>query len=180
MGGLAERYVKALVTMDLGDIPLERLRDELSSLADLYTKSRSLRHLFENPAFRQAERRASLDKLVERLALSRLTRNFLMLLTDKKRTRLLPPIARELERYTDAKAGILRARVKVAAPLSPVQQTKLQTVLRELRGRPVHLTTEVHPSLLGGIVVEMEGFVYDGSVHSRLESIREQMLKAGR
>ena len=44
-----------------------------------------------------------------------------------------------------------------------------------MTGKTAILTEEVDPALIGGIVVEVGGKVYDGSVRTQLESLRKSI-----
>jgi F-type H+-transporting ATPase subunit delta len=176
-GGLTERYVKALTGMTLEGLTLERLVDEVAALAELYSQGAVLREVLENPAFSEGERRAAIEQVGQRLKISNVAKNLLHFLTDNKRTGLLPEIARGLGRHLDAQGGILRARVASATPLSSEQVARIGEVLGKVQGKPVHIEPEVDPALLAGLVIEMEGSVYDGSIKHQLASLRDAILK---
>lgn len=175
--GLSERYVNALVGLDLKGLTLKQIQAEISTFALLYRQSSDLRSLLENPFFSREQRKAVVKVLAQRLGVSVVCRNFLNLLIDKKRTSLLPDIAQGLERHIDAQAGVARARVRTVTPLDTLQLNALASALSKLRGQPVKVTTSTDPTLLGGVVVEMDGRVYDGSVKKRLSSIRDLLLQ---
>ena len=59
--------------------------------------------------------------------------------------------------------------------LSPEQKTALRLKLEKQSGRNVLLECSTDSTLLGGIVVEMDGKVIDGSVRTRLQDIKEVM-----
>jgi F-type H+-transporting ATPase subunit delta len=180
-GGLTERYVKALSGMDLPrGLTLSTLHEEIGAFAQVYEQGDVLREVFVNPFFSATERQRVIDELAKRFKVSPITRNLVSLLVDKQRAPLLPEIARELGRLLDARSGVQRALVTSAAPLKKAQLDELGRVLQQLRGSPVRLEHEVDSTLLGGVVIEMEGTVYDGSVKKRLQSIRSLILKEAR
>jgi F-type H+-transporting ATPase subunit delta len=49
--------------------------------------------------------------------------------------------------------------------------------LRAMSGKDVVLQQEVDPSLMGGITVELEGKVYDGSIRSQLEKMKQRIAR---
>ncbi len=60
------------------------------------------------------------------------------------------------------------------------QRQALETTLRGMTGREVELQAEVDPQIMGGLVLEMEGRVYDGSVRARLGALREHLARGAR
>ena len=59
-----------------------------------------------------------------------------------------------------------------AFALDDGQTHALAAALGGVPGKQVELREHVDPSLLGGLVVRMEGRVYDGSVRGRLRALR--------
>ena len=51
----------------------------------------------------------------------------------------------------------------------------LPTVVGEISGKTAILTEDVDPAIIGGIIVEVGGKVYDGSVRTQLQSLRQSV-----
>lgn len=90
--------------------------------------------------------------------------------------------AREILRMTAIWRELMRdhrgestARVVSAIPLTESQQHALQLKLEKMFSRKMVLLCQVDPALLGGIRVETEGRVLDGTLLSRLQQIKEVM-----
>jgi F-type H+-transporting ATPase subunit delta len=49
--------------------------------------------------------------------------------------------------------------------------------LRGLSGKDVVLQQETDPSLLGGLLVELEGKIYDGSIRAQLEKMKQRIAR---
>lgn len=180
-GGLSERYVTALSSIGLeGRLTLKKLQEEISAFATMYEASTEVHMLLENPAITSVQRLEVLGHLCKHLKLSKVAKNFLSLLTEKKRTRLLPEIAQGLERKTDEQAGQVRAHVRCAVKLTKKEEESLNKTLTKLQGQAVRMESLVDPTLIGGVVVEMGGKVYDGSLKKQLSTIRELILRESR
>lgn len=68
------------------------------------------------------------------------------------------------------------AEVRVAAPLTQVQESRLTAALTALKGRTVRLNVAVDPEVLGGVYVKVGDEVIDGTVASRLQQARRVVL----
>jgi hypothetical protein len=88
----------------------------------------------------------------------------------------LPLISRSLDLYTDEKAGVVRATVTSAAALSDAYADKLRAELEKRTGKKVVLVRAVDPTLLGGVVTRIGDQVIDGSLKSRLVTMRDALL----
>ena len=67
------------------------------------------------------------------------------------------------------------ARVSSAVELTEEEKAALQESLEKRFGRRVELRCEVVPALLGGVRVEIDGKVIDGSLRNKLDQIKEVM-----
>ncbi len=67
------------------------------------------------------------------------------------------------------------ARVRSAVALTEEEKDILREKLKKTFGRTAILECSVDPSLLGGVRVEMDGRVLDGTVRARLQKIKEVM-----
>jgi F-type H+-transporting ATPase subunit delta len=85
-----------------------------------------------------------------------------------------------LERLVEL-AAIRRDRevayVRVAAPLSDQQESRLTEKLGQIYGRAISLKVQVDPSVIGGATVRVGDDLYDGSVARRLETARATLTR---
>ena len=61
--------------------------------------------------------------------------------------------------------------------LTKAEQAELTEKLGRKLNRTIHLECSVDPSLLGGMVVHVDGKVIDGSLKHKLQEIKEVMTK---
>ena len=70
----------------------------------------------------------------------------------------------------------VRVLVSTAQPLdAAAEQTILQALQARTQSQPI-LEKQVHPELIGGIVLRVGDRVFDGSIATQLEKLREKML----
>jgi F-type H+-transporting ATPase subunit delta len=102
--------------------------------------------------------------------------NFLLVLSNHERLDLLRPIARAYKELYDRRAGRMRVEVRSAVPLPEDQRNRLQQELRETFHREPMLESKIDPDLLGGLVVRVGDWLYDASIRTQLETIRNQII----
>ena len=175
-GSLARRYARALLDIGIAKGVYEQLGKDMDELGALYGGSRDLTEALTNPVFPLARRRAVLEAILERTKVSPITRNFALLLLDRDRIPYLPAIARELRLMVDERAGRVRGVVTSARPLAPDHLAGIQAALEKASGRKVLLEKREDPALLGGVVAKVGDVVYDGSVRTQLETMKERFL----
>jgi len=107
---------------------------------------------------------------------SELLTNFLLVLNDHDRLDLLRVIHTAYRELLEERAGRMRVQVLSAVPLLAEQAEKLRRELRETIYREPVLEPKVDPDLLGGMIVQLGDWVYDGSVRTRLQQLKNQIL----
>lgn len=70
--------------------------------------------------------------------------------------------------------GSVVAEVRSAVGLDAGQVERLEAALSSVTGRRVEAKVVVDPTLVGGVVTKIGDTIFDGSVRSRLDEIREQ------
>jgi F-type H+-transporting ATPase subunit delta len=102
--------------------------------------------------------------------------NFLLVLNAHERLDLLRVILAEARELHNQRTGRVRVLVDSAVPLPEDQRERLRQELRTTLRREPLLETRVDPGLLGGIVVRVGDWLYDASVRTQLETIRNQLI----
>jgi F-type H+-transporting ATPase subunit delta len=175
-GSVARRYAKAIFALGEENGLFELIGRQLNELADLWRDSPVLRQTLENPVFKLSQKRSVLQGLLPRVAPARQLQSMALLLLERGRIAMLPAIAKAYEEMCDEKLGRVRARVRSARPLDIASETEIRKAIERRTGKKVIMSTEVDPSLIGGVVAHVAGVVLDGSVASRLEGLKNRLL----
>lgn len=172
-GSLSRRYAKALLQIGIEDGTLDKLDAELSKFGELVEGSKELASVLADPTVQPSGKNAVLRDLVEKLGLSETTKNFILLLGEKGRIAHFADMHREFKRLADEHAGKARGTVISAAALPNDVQSSIAEKLSKVTGRKVEITHRVDPDLLGGMVAEIGGVIYDGSLRTQLRRLRD-------
>jgi F-type H+-transporting ATPase subunit delta len=174
MSSVARRYAKAIASIAKETGAFDVIGTELRTLAGLAADP-TIGPVLANPLLSPASRQSIARSLGEQLRLAPMTRNFLGLLADHQRLDQLVGIADQYERIVDRELGRVRARIHTAVELNEEQQQAVDAALERLTGKTVIAERSVDRELLGGMVVEVEGKVYDGSVRTQLRRLASAM-----
>jgi F-type H+-transporting ATPase subunit delta len=175
---VANRYANALadaVTNGSSADPQATLA-ELRSFQSIIGTSADLRIVLLSPAVSTAKKRAVIAKLADAIPLSKTVRNFLFVMVDRRRADILGEVADAFETVLGERLGFVKAAVTSAAPLSEDERARLQEALSEVAEKSVRCEFEVDPALIGGVVARIGSTVYDGSVRTQLESLRQKLM----
>lgn len=175
---VASRYARALADVVFragAELQPSEAVEQLQAIENLVAGSPELKSILLTPAVPAARKRALMARLAERLGVSRLVRNFLFVVIDRRRVDQLPQIRRSLENLLDERLGLVRADVASARPLGAAQREQLRAELVRVSGRQVRCEFTIQESLIGGAVARVGSTVYDGSVRGQLAELRRRM-----
>ncbi len=175
MRTVAEHYADALAEVAIEQNSPEAVRREFADFLNLLRESEQLGILLASPAVSRANKHAIAQALVERMNASRTLRNFLFVVIDQRRVRLLSDIYQAFEKQLDQLEGIARANVISARHLDEQEKSELRDVLERISGRRIEAHYSLDPSLIAGAVVRVGSTIYDGSVRTQLERLRLQL-----
>jgi F-type H+-transporting ATPase subunit delta len=175
----ATRYARALFDVARKESSVQQAGRELSAFASLVAGNEMLARTLSNPAIPVQRKRAVVEQLLQRAGgLSPVVSKLLLLLADRDRLPLLAEIASAYESRLMDEAQVVRAQVTTAVALPPDRIGQLQQGLARATGRQVQLEARVDPSIIGGAVARIGSTVYDGSVTTQLQKVRERLTAA--
>ena len=101
--------------------------------------------------------------------------SFVLLLCERGRIREWDTCAAEFAALCRNAQQVCAARVTSAVPLTDTEKQQLNDKLNTMSHKTVTVQWVVDASLLGGVIVEMEDKVLDGSLRHRLQEVKEVM-----
>jgi F-type H+-transporting ATPase subunit delta len=178
LSAVATRYANALAdVVTAGDSPLrpEAAVAELRSFEAALQSSVELQNALISPAVPGNRKRTVVGRIADALEISRISRNFLYVLIDHRRTGSLSEIIHSFELIVDARLGFAHADVTSAGELSEPQRAALNERLERLTGKRLRSRFAVDQALIGGVIVRIGSTVYDGSVRGQLSSMGRRL-----
>jgi F-type H+-transporting ATPase subunit delta len=175
LGRYARAYAEVAVTHKLNP---EKTVAEFQQMADVVNGSRELRNVLQNPAVSRDQKLKLLDSIIQHIGATKMLRNFLAVLIDHRRIGNIGDLLEQFKRELDRRMGIADAKVSSVRELSSAEKKSLEQELAEITGKTVRATYSQDASLLGGVMVRVGSTIYDGSVHGRLQRMRQELAGA--
>ncbi len=175
---VANQYAKALleaVSQPASGIGAEAALTQIGQFEEIYKSSHELRGILLNPAVPHEQKQKLLARLGDLAGLHGYVKNFLFVVTRHRRLGLLGEIRERYQALLDEAAGLLRAGIAAAQPLSEEEKSALEASLNRVTGKQVRCGYTVDEALVGGVTVKVGSTVYDGSVRGQLEGIRRRL-----
>jgi len=177
---VAEAYANALVELAEERQQLDEVADECYQLGEMLSHDADFRTLITSPMIKPDQRSAMLERLFAGKVTDTLY-HFLRVLNRKKRIAALPQVLVAFGKVINEKRGVVDVTATTAADLPDDQADALKNSLGEkLGGRTVNLHRQTDPALIGGLSLRVGDTLIDGSVATRLQLMKRQMINAGR
>jgi F-type H+-transporting ATPase subunit delta len=173
---VARRYAQALLELGIETGSLDALVEQFTTLGSAWEASDDLRNALENPLIAHEAKKAVVAELCEQIGASPTTRSALHMLVDRRRIQTLPYVADYLRELADRRKGVLRAEVTTASPLSDGYYDRLQAQLEKMTGQKVVVVKRTDPTLVAGVVTRIGDRILDGSLRTRLQSLKDALL----
>ncbi len=154
----------------------EMLQELEALVSEVFARDPGLEVFLASPAVNRHHKADVLQKAFGGRA-DELLLNFLLVLNEHDRLGALRAVAAVYRDLYDERSGRMKVHITSAVPLTDEQQDRLRPQLREQFHREPVLHTRVDPNLLGGLVVQVGDWVWDASVRTRLDEIRDQIIE---
>ncbi len=171
---VAKRYARALLGLASDHDQLEAWGVELERLARIVDAPEIAVQL-ESPELLQVARLEALSKIAEKLDLSFPLRSFAVVVARHGRVADLTAMAEAYRRMLDDLMGRARATLTFSRQPSDEETAQISTHLEAIAKKKIIPTIKVDDSLIGGVVVELEGKIYDGSLANRLAEAQRRL-----
>ena len=169
-----EEYAAGLAKLAEAEGELNRVADELYQLGRTVESSDQLRSTLSDRTIPASRRIGILEDLLGASA-SPVTINLVSMLVGAGRGSHIGPIADQLIRQAAESRGQAVAEVRSAVTLNDDQRGRLKSALSSATGMNIDIVVVVDPEILGGVVAQVGDTVFDGSVRTRLEKMKERL-----
>ena len=165
-------YASALLAVARAEGDPVGISDELFRVSETFSASDELRETLSDAHIPIDRRLAIVSDLLRSRATDTTVALIAMLVTTGKIT-ALPAITARMAELAAAAEDQVVAEVRSAVPLDEATVDRLTEKLSEATGKQVVVRTVVDPEIIGGIVARVGDMVFDGSVRSRFQELRE-------
>ena len=173
---IARRYSVALADVVLTSGESATVKSELASWCELFGQNSDLHTVFSNPAIAFANKEKVLTGLIAKTKPSKTTANFLKVLLQNGRLTDLSEINDRFESVLDERGGLISAQITSARELPADEKAEFEKNLEKITGKKVTISYSIDTNIIGGVVTRIGSTVFDGSVKTKLENLKEQLV----
>jgi F-type H+-transporting ATPase subunit delta len=179
MSVLSLRYAHAFASVAASShLDTAQAQQQLNDFSGTLAGSRELREVLMNPSIATDQKLKVLDAIAGRIGMFPQVRNFLAVIMDHQRLAELNEILAEYHAVADEQFQMAEAEITSAHPLNDQDRAELEAEVSKLAGGRVRATYYQDATLLGGAVVRIGSKVYDGSIRTQLQQLKQKLVNA--
>ncbi|AGX41535.1 F0F1 ATP synthase subunit delta [Clostridium saccharobutylicum] len=173
---LDRRYALALYEMAEKRDKVDEYLKDLREICDLIQNNQEFFEVIKHPQI-NTKKKKELFVQVFKGKIDEELLSFLILLIEKSRILNLAEILYQMENIDLERKNTVRGVVKTAVSILPEELEKLKNIFEKKYDKNIIFSTEVDESILGGVYVKIGNDVIDDTVKSKVEEMKELMLK---
>ena len=170
----SREYAEALFELAVQADVTQETSEGVETVISALMQMPEYRALLASPAISKEERLNALDTAF-RGKIPDILLAILRMMVSRGHVSALSGMARDYEELARGYRGESMAVVTSAVPLKEAETVVLREKLEKKLARKITLQCQVNPDLIGGILVEVDGRVIDGSIRNKLDEIKEVM-----
>ena len=169
----------ALFDLARDEKSVDAVKADLDKFDAMLAESQDLNRLVRSPVFTSDIQGKALSAVLAQAGITGIAANFLKLLTANRRLFIIRDAITSFRALVAKYKGEATADVTVAEALNDKNLDSLKAALKSVTGKDVVLNVKVDPSIIGGLVVRLGSRMVDGSLRTKLNSIRNRMKEVG-
>lgn len=179
MAELKNRYANALFELSLENGVLEENVAQGSKLIEVLREQEIVNFLI-HPHIPDTAKKELLKTIQNKLFLNKYSvdiNNFFNLTITKSREALIVPALSTFVEMGERYGGKTTATIVSAVALTEKQLDELREMLVDKLKKQVEIITKVNPNLLGGFYIQVDGYIIDRSLRTKLKTLKDKLRR---
>ncbi|WP_019960217.1 F0F1 ATP synthase subunit delta [Woodsholea maritima] len=177
-GEASKRYAKALFDLALEANALDSVERDMDAFGAAFDAEESLAKALASPVVSSEEKGRVISALAEKMGVSDIIKNYVRVVAQNGRAGLLQETITAFKARLATHRGAVTADVTSADALTATQLKELGAALKNALGRDVEIRTQVREDLIGGLIIQVGSRMFDSSLSTKLERMRNAMKEA--
>lgn len=173
---ISSEYATALFALAIENGKENEYRNALEGILTVISENSEYIDFLASPAIPLKIRLNEVDRAFSSFAPEEVV-SFVKVLCERGRIKEITECIEEFARLVDEKNKVSIAKVTSPVELTELQKIKLIEKLEKLSGNRVKLECIVDSAIIGGLMIEIDGKMMDGSVRYRLNDLKEVIKK---
>ena len=173
---LERRYALAIYEIAETKNAVGEYLSDLREICNVFEENKDFYEILKHPAISTIKKKQLFTDLFTGKIDEELL-SFIIILIEKGRILQLKDILNQMENIDLERNNTIRGIVKTVVPLLDGELQQLKDIFEKKYEKTILFDTQIDKSLLGGVYVRVGNDVIDGTVKSKIEEMKELMLK---
>lgn len=175
MNEIASRYASGLYSIALEQNKVNVWQEEIKTIHKLFLENREFLDVLNSAFLPLNEKEEMLDKTLKGVDSNII--NLVKLLVKNHRQRYILDTFQAYNSLANELRGVKEGLIYSTYRLDDKTLEKIKQKIKEIEKCDVDLINIIDPTLIGGMRVVIDGHIYDGSIKSYLEKLKQSLLK---
>lgn len=172
------RYASTLFELASEAKAIDAIEKDANALLQAFNVSPELLSALKSPLHAASEKIAVLNAIGKKLKTSKVVLNFMSVVANNSRAGELPLMFTNFLNLAAKARGAIKAEVWAAEELNSSQLEDLKASLKKAFNADVEIETKVSSDLIGGLVVKVGSRLFDDSIKTKLEALKNNLKGA--
>ncbi|MFA5022327.1 MAG: ATP synthase F1 subunit delta [Patescibacteria group bacterium] len=87
-------------------------------------------------------------------------------------------IISDFKKYYDLQEGICQVTIETITALSAAEKEEVTKELKKITGKKIELIDKINPELIGGMILNFNDTLIDGSLKTQLQDLHKKLITA--
>lgn len=170
---IALKYAKGLFTAAKELNKTKEFGEELNQIKDLLISMPEVLSALQNPIYPPDIKMEIIEEILKVVKIDPEIQRFLKLLVERRRIQYIREIVTMYQELLDEELNIARGEIITAYPLSEEEKKELEEALKNYLKKEVILESKVDEGIIGGIKIRIGDLIFDGTLKTQLNKMKE-------
>lgn len=176
MSAIGERYAESLFDLAIEENKVNQYLQDIKLVNEVLESDRKIVQFFSHVLIDNNVKYQLIDKAFQD-NVDKYVLNFLKLLVQSRRIRYIDDIVKCYIDLSNQYLGIEQGTIYTPFELSNQQIKDIEKAISKKESKKVTLDVKIDPSLVGGVKVQINHRVYDGTIKNKVEMLKKELLR---
>ena len=171
------RYALALFEISVENKKLSEIEKEVGILKGILSDENELNYFFRSPIYMNDNHEKVFLKICEKLKLSDILQNTVLLMINKGRSYDLLNFTEDFLKLCSINKNELTVDVRTAKKLEKKDLDDMIKVVQQVTKKSIKINTEVDSSIIAGMEIKIGSVLLDSSINSKLRNLKNTLKR---
>ena len=147
---------------------LKQIQSDFQSFIKLIDTNKDLKMIINNPLINVVKKSAILEKICKAIKTQKSFLGFITTLTKHNKIVLIEKVFSQFNKLIDIKEGFTEVHLTTSTELESKKLAQIEKKISQKINCKVKFKKKVDPKIIGGIIIQINSYMIDNSVRSKL------------